>query len=114
MRELLFADDSALVAHSAEEMQKIVDSSNVGSYQPAPAAPWRNSGEFLRMKVKVTMSNFGSAPAPVENEEHNFWSFLGGILPVKCRHLADRSCTSGAAWWTSHELKLHKFVRLIV
>ena len=26
MRELLFADDSALVAHSAEEMQNIVDS----------------------------------------------------------------------------------------
>ena len=26
MRELLFADDSALVAHSAEEMQKIMDS----------------------------------------------------------------------------------------
>ena len=25
MRALLFADDSALVAHSAEEMQKIVD-----------------------------------------------------------------------------------------
>ena len=25
MRELLFADDSALVAYSAEEMQKIVD-----------------------------------------------------------------------------------------
>ena len=25
MRELLFADDSALIAHSAEEMQKIVD-----------------------------------------------------------------------------------------
>ena len=25
MRELLFADDSALVAHSAEEMQKILD-----------------------------------------------------------------------------------------
>ena len=25
MRELLIADDSALVAHSAEEMQKIVD-----------------------------------------------------------------------------------------
>ena len=25
MRELLFANDSALVAHSAEEMQKIVD-----------------------------------------------------------------------------------------
>ena len=25
MRELLFADDSALVAHSAEEIQKIVD-----------------------------------------------------------------------------------------
>ena len=25
MRELLFPDDSALVAHSAEEMQKIVD-----------------------------------------------------------------------------------------
>ena len=25
MRELLFADDSSLVAHSAEEMQKIVD-----------------------------------------------------------------------------------------
>ena len=25
MRELLFADDSALVAHSAEEMQKIAD-----------------------------------------------------------------------------------------
>ena len=25
MRELLFADDSALVAHSTEEMQKIVD-----------------------------------------------------------------------------------------
>ena len=25
MRELLFADDSALVAHSAEDMQKIVD-----------------------------------------------------------------------------------------
>ena len=25
MRELLFADDSALVAHSVEEMQKIVD-----------------------------------------------------------------------------------------
>ena len=27
IRELLFADDSALVAHSAEEMQKIVDAS---------------------------------------------------------------------------------------
>ena len=25
MRELVFADDSALVAHSTEEMQKIVD-----------------------------------------------------------------------------------------
>ena len=25
MRELLFSDDSALVAHSAEKMQKIVD-----------------------------------------------------------------------------------------
>ena len=25
MRELLFADDSAMVAHSAEEMQKVVD-----------------------------------------------------------------------------------------
>ena len=25
VRELLFADDSAMVAHSAEEMQKIVD-----------------------------------------------------------------------------------------
>ena len=25
MRELLFADDGALVAHSAEEMQEIVD-----------------------------------------------------------------------------------------
>ena len=25
MRELLFADDCALVSHSAEEMQKIVD-----------------------------------------------------------------------------------------
>ena len=25
MRELLFADDSALVAHSAEEMQQIMD-----------------------------------------------------------------------------------------
>ena len=23
------------------------------------------------------------------------------------------SCTSGAAWWTSHELVLSKFVRLI-
>ena len=29
MRELLFADDSALVAHSADEMQKIVDVSPV-------------------------------------------------------------------------------------
>ena len=28
MRELLFADDSALVSHSAEEMQKIVDASS--------------------------------------------------------------------------------------
>ena len=27
MRELIFADDSALVAHSGEEMQKIVDAS---------------------------------------------------------------------------------------
>ena len=31
MRELLFADDSALVAHSAEEMQKIVDAFSVAS-----------------------------------------------------------------------------------
>jgi len=38
----------------------------------------------------------------------------GEIPPVKCRHLADRSCTSGAAWWTSYKLKLHKFVRLII
>ena len=40
MRELLFADDSALVAHSAEEMQKIVDAFSDASkktevlYQP--------------------------------------------------------------------------------
>ena len=31
----------------------------------------------------------------------------------KCRHLADRSCTSGALLRTSHELVLSKFVRLI-
>ena len=31
MRELLFADDSALVAHSAEEMQNIVDASSNAS-----------------------------------------------------------------------------------
>ena len=31
MRELLFVDDSVLVAHSAEEMQKIVDASSDAS-----------------------------------------------------------------------------------
>ena len=34
MRELLFADDSALVAHSAEEMQKIVDAFSDASKKP--------------------------------------------------------------------------------
>ena len=29
------------------------------------------------------------------------------------RPLADRAYTSGAAWWTIHELVLAKFVRLI-
>ena len=28
----------------------------------------------------------------------------GGIPPVKCRHLADRSCTSGAIRWIDHAL----------
>ena len=35
------------------------------------------------------------------------------IPPVKWRPRADRSCTSGAAWWTSHELVLSKFVGVI-
>ena len=43
MRELLFADDSALVAHSAEEMQKIVD-----AFSDAP-------NKFgLKIKIKKT------------------------------------------------------------
>ena len=51
---------------------------------------------MLKDRKKGQRSNFGSAPAPVENEEHNFWSVLGGIPPIKWCHLADRSCTSGA------------------
>ena len=88
-------------------------SSNVGAYHDTVAAQRRNSGEFLRSKVKGTMlkdrgkgqmSNVGSAPAAVENEEHNFWSFLGGTPPIKWRHLADRSCTSGAIRRIDHAL----------
>ena len=80
-------------------------SSNVGSYRGTVAAPRGNSVEFLRRKVKVTMlkdrgkgqrSTYGSAPAPVEPAEKKFWRFFGGIPPVKWRHLANRSCTSGA------------------
>ena len=46
MRELLFADDSALVAHSAEEMQKIVDAFSDASRprcctNPTPQEPER-------------------------------------------------------------------------
>ena len=35
MRELLFAGDSALVAHSAEQMQNIVDAFSHASKRPA-------------------------------------------------------------------------------
>ena len=69
--------------------------------------------EFHWLKVKVTMlkdrgkgqrSKVGFAPAPVEPAEPIFWSKFGGITPVKCRHLADRSCTSGAIRRIYHAL----------
>ena len=74
-------------------------SSNVGAYRDMVAAPRENSVEFHWCKVKVTTlkdrkkgqrSTFGSAPAPVEPAEQFFWSILGGIPPVKWRHLANR------------------------
>ena len=51
---------------------------------------------MLKDRKKGQKSKFGSAPAPVEPAEQIFWSFFGGVPPVKWRHLANRSCTSGA------------------
>ena len=61
---------------------------------------------MLKDMKKGQRSKFGSAPAPVEPGKKKFWRFFGGIPPVKWRHLADSSWTSGAARWTSHEIIL--------
>ena len=91
--------------NTAPSIYSFTVSSNVGAYRGTVAATRRNSVEFHWWKVKVTMlkdrkkgqrSTFGSAPAPVEPAEQICWSFFGGIPPVKWRHLANRSCTSGA------------------
>ena len=104
---------------------------------------WKVNVTMLKDRKKGQRSKFGSAPAPVEPAEQIFWSFFGGIPPVKWRHLANRSCTGGAIrridsalvasyylkWRlladrsyisvtppplrTSHELVVSKFVRLI-
>ena len=74
---------------------------------------WKVEVTMLKDRKKAQRSKFGSAPAPVEHSKKKIRGFFGGIPPVKWRHLADSSWTSGAAWWTSHELILRKFVRLI-
>ena len=67
---------------------------------------------MLKDRKKGQRSKFGSAPAPVEHEEHNVWGKFGGIAPippapvegqgsrvkVKWGLLADKSCTSVATW----------------
>ena len=44
MRELLFSDDSALVAHFAEEMQKIVDAFSDASKKTLEQPPCVHAG----------------------------------------------------------------------
>ena len=61
----------------------------MGSLPRRGGIRWNSTGGRSRSK-------FGSAPVPVEPAEQMFWSFFGGIPPVKWRHLANRSCTSGA------------------
>ena len=39
-----------------------------------------------------------------EEEEYHRRNSTGGIPPVKCRPLADKSCTSGAIWRIDHAL----------
>ena len=60
MRELLFADDSALVAHSAEEMQKIVDAFSDASKTFGLGSTISSNGciddEIQRMMAKANVS----------------------------------------------------------
>ena len=49
MRELLFADDSALVAHSAEEMQKIVDA-------------FSDASKKFGLKINIKKTDGGAVP----------------------------------------------------
>ena len=37
---------------------------------------------MLKDRKKGQRSKFCSGPAPVENDEHNFWRKFGGIAPI--------------------------------
>ena len=58
MRELLFADDSALVAHSAEEIQKIVDT-------------FSNASKKFDLKINIKKTEFLYQPNSTRTREEN-------------------------------------------
>ena len=82
MRELLYADDSALVAHSAEEIQRIVD-----AYQPARALGSANcnSLEMKRTRIKAGDGSFVVAAASLWNTLPNFIKICHTLASFKCR-----------------------------
>ena len=60
MRELLFADDTALVAHSAEEMQKIVDA-------------FSNASKKFGLKINIKKTEVLTNPTLKEPERRISW-----------------------------------------
>ena len=78
MRELLFADDSALVAHSAEEMQKIVDA-------------FSDASKMFGLKINKT--NWGAVPTQLymnpNGGYHGWWKqaeLCSGIIHLLRNH----------------------------
>ena len=91
----MFPRRSLVASNSFVDMSSIVGKDQ--SMKPRSGGTFAAAGRGGGQRSKFKVKNKGHVPRS----------------KVKCRHLADRPCTSGAPLRTCHELVLSKFVRLI-
>ena len=119
MRELLFADDSALVAHSAEEMQKIVDA-------------FSDASKKFGLKINIKKIEVLYQPNSTRTREEDImddgnklnsvleFTYLGSIDDEIQRRMAKASASFGRLrqrLWNNHHVSMRvkgKIYRAIV